>query len=89
MARTVPGLTIGCTKPLQMPSDDFLLTREIDLLPSFLSAGGFEPALALLASGRFPFASLITHVYRLTDVKAAFADIENRTEGLVKAVLVP
>ncbi|WP_040167554.1 zinc-dependent alcohol dehydrogenase [Microbacterium gorillae] len=87
--RVVLAGACGAGPTLQIPSDELLLTREIDLLPSFLSAGGFEPALALLASGRFPFTSLVTHVYPLADVARAFADIENRTEGLIKAVLVP
>lgn len=87
--RVVLAGACGSGPTLQIPSDDLLLTREIDVLPSFLSSGGFEPALELLASGRFPFSSLVTHVYPLTDVEHAFADIENRTEGLIKAVLVP
>ncbi|WP_460775754.1 zinc-dependent alcohol dehydrogenase [Microbacterium sp. GXF7504] len=87
--RVVLAGACGSGPVLRVPSDDLLLTREVDVLPSFLSAGGFEPAIALLASGRFPFSSLVTHVYRLADVERAFADIENRTDGLIKAVLIP
>ena len=87
--RVVLAGACGSGPMLRVPSDDLLLTREIDVLPSFLSAGGFEPAIALLASGRFPFATLVTHVYPLRDVERAFADIEQRTEGLIKAVLIP
>ncbi len=87
--RVVLAGACGAGPELRIASDDTLLTREIDLLPSFLSAGGFEPAIALLAAGRFPFASLVTHVYPLADVERAFADIESRVEGLIKAVLIP
>jgi len=87
--RVVLAGACGSGPILRVPSDDLLLTREVDVLPSFLSAGGFEPAIALLGSGRFPFASLVTHVYPLRDVERAYADIEQRTEGLIKAVLIP
>lgn len=70
-------------------SDEDLLTREIDVLPSFLSAGGFEPAIALLARGEFPYAELITHSFPLEDVAQAFAVIANREEDVMKVVLLP
>ena len=56
---------------------------------SFLAIGGYERALALLTQARFPFASLITHVYPLAEVERAFTAVQERTEGLIKAVLVP
>jgi threonine dehydrogenase-like Zn-dependent dehydrogenase len=87
--RVVLAGACGSGPVLSVPSDDYLLTREIDILPSFLAAGGYEHALALLAQGRFPFASLVTHVYPLADVEQAFAAVHERTEGLLKAVLVP
>ncbi|NTW39479.1 MAG: alcohol dehydrogenase catalytic domain-containing protein [Cellulomonadaceae bacterium] len=87
--RVVLAGACGSGPLLQIPSDDLLLTREVDVLPSFLSSGGFEPALDLLASGRFPFASLVTHVYRLAEVETAFAAVRAREQGLIKAVLVP
>ncbi len=83
------GGACGAGPVLQIPSDELLLTREIDVLPSFLSAGGFEPALTLLASGRFPFASLVTHVFPLAQVERGIAAVRDRTPGLIKAVLVP
>lgn len=87
--RVVLAGACGSGPTLSIPADDLLLTREIDLLPSFLAAGGYERALKLLEQARFPFASLVTHVYPLDDIEKAFAAVEARTEGLIKAVLVP
>ncbi|QAY63714.1 hypothetical protein ET495_11175 [Xylanimonas allomyrinae] len=87
--RVVLAGACGSGSVLALASDDMLLTREIDILPSFLAVGGYERSLGLLAQGRFPFASLITHVYPLSDVEKAFAAVRARTEGLTKAVLVP
>lgn len=87
--RVVLAGACGSGPVLSVPSDDHLLTREIDVLPSFLAAGGYERALGLLAQGRYPFASLVTHVYPLADVERALAAVHERTEGLIKAVLVP
>ncbi|MGV1033936.1 MAG: zinc-dependent alcohol dehydrogenase [Microbacteriaceae bacterium] len=70
-------------------SDEDLLTREIDVLPSFLSAGGFEPALALLARGDFPFAELVTHRFPLERVADAFDLITSRGDDVIKVVLLP
>jgi len=87
--RVVLAGACGAGPELAIPSDELLLTREIDLLPAFLAAGGYERALALLAQARFPFASLITHVYPLLEVEKALEAVRGRAEGLVKAVLVP
>lgn len=87
--RVVLAGACGSGPVLSIPSDEYLLTREIDVLPSFLAAGGYERSLALLTQGRFPFASLVTHVYPLADVEKAFAAVHERAEGLIKAVLVP
>ena len=70
-------------------SDEDLLTREIDILPSFLSAGGFGPAIALLQRGEFPYADLVTHSFPLEDVADAFAVIANREQDVMKVVLLP
>lgn len=70
-------------------ADEELLTREIDILPSFLSAGGFEQAINLLNRGDFPFANLITHSFPLEGVEEAFRLIQAREENVLKVVLVP
>ncbi|WP_249353797.1 zinc-binding dehydrogenase [Microbacterium sp. 2FI] len=70
-------------------SDEDLLTREIDILPSFLSAGGFGPAIALLERGEFPYAELVTHSFPLEAVAEAFGVIEGRAEDVMKVLLLP
>lgn len=70
-------------------ADEQLLTREIDLLASFLSAGGFEPAIASLARNAYPFEDLVTHVFSLDEVEEAFSLIRSRGDGVMKAALAP
>ncbi len=70
-------------------SDEDLLTREIDVLPSFLSAGGFGPAIAMLSRGEFPYAELVTHSFPLDDVAEAFSVIAGREQDVMKVVLLP
>lgn len=67
--------------------DEDLFLKEIDLLPSFLSAGGFEPAINMLARYDFPFADLVTHAFALDEIERAFATVRNRDEGVLKAVV--
>lgn len=87
--RVVLAGACGAGVPVAFRADEDLLTREIDLLPSFLSAGGFEPAIALLARGEFPFTELVTHRFPLEQTAEAFAMIAAREAGVVKAVLHP
>jgi alcohol dehydrogenase len=70
-------------------ADENLLTREVDVLPSFLSAGGFEPAIALLSRGEYPFEELVTHTFGLHEVEQAFGMIRRKEGALVKAVIDP
>ncbi|HWH26428.1 MAG TPA: alcohol dehydrogenase catalytic domain-containing protein [Pseudolysinimonas sp.] len=79
----------GAGSVTALRSDEDLLTREIDVLPSFLSAGGFPTAIALLERGDFPFAELVTHSFSLDEVAAAFELIESRQQDVLKAVLCP
>lgn len=87
--RVVLAGACGSNVPVSFRADEDLLTREIDLLPSFLSAGGFEPAIALLARNEFPFAELVTHSFALEQTAEAFATIAAREAGVIKAVLDP
>ncbi|GAA1917699.1 zinc-binding dehydrogenase [Microbacterium aoyamense] len=87
--RVVLAGACGAGQTLGVLADEDLLTREIDVLPSFLSAGGFEPAIAQLNRGEFPFHELVTHRFALDDVERAFSLIESRADGVVKAVLEP
>lgn len=87
--RVVLAGACGSNADVTFRADEDLLTREIDVLPSFLSAGGFEPAIRLLTRTELPLDELITHRFGLEDVAAAFAVIENRAGGVVKAVIDP
>ena len=87
--RVVLAGACGAGVALTLLADEDLLTREVDLLPSFLSAGGFEPAISLLSRGDFPFEELVTHRFALDDVVDAFALVESRSDGVMKAVLDP
>lgn len=87
--RVVLAGACGADARIRLRADDDLLTREIDVLPSFLSAGGFEPAIALLTSGTFPFADLVTHRFALEQVEKAFGVISAREGNVLKVVLDP
>ncbi len=87
--RVVLAGACGADAPVRFRADEDLLTREIDLLPSFLSAGGFEPAIRLLERDAFPFEELVTHSFGLDEVAEAFALIESRAENVLKAVIEP
>jgi len=87
--RVVLAGACGAAVPVTFLADEELLTREPDLLPSFLSAGGFEPAIALLTRDTFPFEQLVTHRFGLDDVETAFETIRGRRDGVLKAVLDP
>ncbi|KJL34790.1 Sorbitol dehydrogenase [Microbacterium ginsengisoli] len=86
--RVVLAGACGGGAALTIAPDEDLLTREIDILPSFLAAGGYERAITLLDQARFPFASLITHIFPLDEASTALAAVRGRTEGLIKAVLL-
>lgn len=87
--RVVLAGACGSNSPVIFLADEQLLTREIDLLPSFLSAGGYEPAVELLSRGQFPFADLISHRFPLEEVAEAFRVIETREENVLKVLLDP
>lgn len=87
--RVVLAGACGAGAPVSFLADEELLTREIDLLPSFLSAGGFEPAIRLLERGEHPFAELVTHTVGLDGVADAYALIESRADDVLKAVVDP
>ena len=70
-------------------ADEQLLTREIDLLPSFLSASGYEPSIAALEQSAFPYGELVTHRFPLDEVEAAYALVRGKGDDVMKAILVP
>lgn len=86
--RVVLAGACGWTANVTFGSDRDLLTREIDVLPSFLSAGGYEPSIAALTQAAFPFDELITHRFPLEEIRNAFDVVRGKKDGVVKAVLV-
>lgn len=70
-------------------ADEDLLTREIDVLPSFLSAGGYEPAIAAITRGDYPYGDLVTHRFPLEDAATALELVRSKQDNVMKAVLVP
>lgn len=87
--RVVLAGACGAGAPVTFDADGDLLTREIDVLPSFLSSGGYEPAIDLLGRRDFPVRTLVTHHFPLADVQQAFDVVRHRRDGVLKAVLVP
>lgn len=87
--RVVLAGACGAAAPVTFLADEDLLTREIDVLPSFLSAGGFEPAIRLLERGEHPFEELVTHRVALEGVRSAYELIESRADDVVKVVVDP
>jgi threonine dehydrogenase-like Zn-dependent dehydrogenase len=86
--RVVLAGACGWTADVTFGSDRDLLTREIDVLPSFLSAGGYEPSIAALSVGAFPFAELVTHRFALEEVREAYDVVRGKQDDVIKAVLV-
>jgi threonine dehydrogenase-like Zn-dependent dehydrogenase len=64
-----------------------LLTREIDVLPSFLSACGYEPSIAALTDAAYPYADLVTHRYPLEQVHDAYDVVRENRDDVIQAVL--
>lgn len=87
--RVVLAGACGSGVAVTFHQDEEVLLKELDILPSFLSAGGFEPSIRLLARAEFPFADLVTHRFGLSDVEHAFDVIRRREGGVLKAILDP
>ncbi|MCS5498344.1 alcohol dehydrogenase catalytic domain-containing protein [Cnuibacter physcomitrellae] len=85
--RVVLAGACGRDVTLAVSADEDLLTREIDVLPSFLSAGGYEPAIAALARAAFPYRELVTHAFPLEAVEEAFHVVRTKADDVLKAVL--
>jgi len=86
--RVVLAGACGWQADVTFGADRDLLTREIDILPSFLSAGGYEPAIAALADAAYPYADLVTHRFPLESVREAYEIVRGKKDDVIKAVLV-
>ncbi|KAB1655658.1 alcohol dehydrogenase catalytic domain-containing protein [Pseudoclavibacter chungangensis] len=87
--RTVLAGALGSGRPVTFRQDEDILVREVEIVASFLSAGGYEPALALLARGDFPFARLVSHRFPLERAAEALELVRHKRDGVIKALLVP
>ncbi|HWM33092.1 MAG TPA: alcohol dehydrogenase catalytic domain-containing protein [Pseudolysinimonas sp.] len=87
--RVVLAGACGAGAAVEFLADEHLLTREIDILPSFLSAGGYEPSIAALETSAFPYAELVTHRFPLDQVEAAYDLVRGKDDNVMKAILVP
>lgn len=87
--RVVLAGACGGEATVTFSTDLQLLTREIDVLPSFLSAGGYEPAIAALERPAYPYADLVTHRFDLTEVEQAFTVVRTKADNVIKAIVVP
>lgn len=86
--RVVLAGACGWEANVTFGADRDLLTREIDVLPSFLSAGGYEPSIAALAEGAYPYGDLVTHRFELEKVRDAYEVVRGKRDDVIKAVLV-
>lgn len=66
-----------------------VVTRELTLYGSAASAGEYESAIDLLASGTVEVASLVTAVAPLAEGAAWFSRLHAREPGLLKVILEP
>jgi alcohol dehydrogenase len=86
--RVVLAGACGWGADVTFGADRDLLTREIDVLPSFLSAGGYEPSIAALTDGAYPYGELVTHRFPLEEVSDAYDVVREKRDDVIKAVLV-
>ena len=86
--RVVLAGACGWSADVTFGADRDLLTREIDVLPSFLSAGGYEPSIAALTDAAYPYADLVTHRFPLEQVSDAYDVVREKRDDVIKAVLV-
>ena len=69
-----PGITIG---------------RELTVRGSLASPGAWPTAIDLIENGRVQVRPLITHRFPLAQIARAFKLVDERADGIVKAVLTP
>lgn len=84
---TIVGLTGDKVVPLN--TDRQLAFKEIRLQASFLSAWGYQGAISIIESGRFPLEKLVTQVFPLPAAKEALDFARCNKDECIKAVLAP
>lgn len=81
------GLTGGQMVPL---NTDFSISfKELTVQPSFLNAGGYEGAVNIIKSGRFPLEKLVSKTFALDDAFEAMRVAREEHDAVMKVVLTP
>ncbi|ALS21804.1 MULTISPECIES: zinc-dependent alcohol dehydrogenase [Paenibacillus] len=86
---TVNYLGLTGNRPVTIETDNQMTFKELKLQTSFLSAWGYQGAIDLIASGRFPIEKMVTHEFALDEAEQALQCASNREEKAIKVVLIP
>jgi alcohol dehydrogenase len=81
------GLTGNKTVPIN--TDAEMTFKELSLHTSFLSAGAYQGAIKIIASGRYPIEKMITHEFKLDQTERALHTAADRDTQAIKVVIVP
>ena len=84
---TIVGLTGD--KMVSLNTDRQLGFKEIRLQASYLSAWGYQGAIRIVESGRFPLERLVTQEFPLSEAREAVEFAHDRKDECLKAVLAP
>jgi threonine dehydrogenase-like Zn-dependent dehydrogenase len=74
---------------LTIVPDDDIIFREVSVVGSLMSGHGYEPAVKIIESGRFPLEAMVTHEFPLEKIDEAFDMVVNRRDDSIKVVLNP
>jgi alcohol dehydrogenase len=77
------------TDELTIMPDDDIIFREVAVVGSLMSGHGYEPAVKIIESGRFPVESMVTHEFPLERIDEAFDVVVDRRDEPIKVVLDP
>lgn len=74
---------------LTIVPDDDIIFPEKTIAGALMSAHGYEPAVKIIESGRYPVEAIVTHEYPLEEISEAFDTVVNRRNEPIKVVLNP
>jgi alcohol dehydrogenase len=74
---------------LTLVPDDDIIFPEVTIIGSIMSGHGYEPAVKIIESGRYPVESIVTHVFPLEKIDEAFDTLIHRRGDPIKIVLNP
>jgi alcohol dehydrogenase len=69
--------------------DDDIISREVTVVGSLMSGHGYEPAVKIIESDRFPVEAMVTHEFPLEKIDEAFDMVINRRDDSIKVALDP